>query len=83
MAQRVGRPKLDPEKRGKVVTFWSTPELRQRMNRIVEYTGSTVSAFLREAVEEYTRIYEIKLGNEAYNELRKALKETEVIPYEG
>jgi len=49
--KKMGRP-ADP---GKVVGFYAPRELLEDLDKVLEYTGGTISAYLRGAVEESNR----------------------------
>ena len=47
---KMGRPRVD--EKGRVYGFYAGPELMRNIEQVMQYTGGTVSEFLREAVEQ-------------------------------
>jgi hypothetical protein len=52
---KMGRPRLPEKEKSKVVNFYISPDLRERVDEVLEYTGETQSGFLRDAVDRATR----------------------------
>jgi predicted DNA-binding protein len=51
---KMGRPRLPEKEKSKVVNFYISPDLRERVDEVLEYTGETQSGFLRDAVDRAT-----------------------------
>ena len=51
---RPGRPRVPESEKGRVYTFFAPKELSDALENVLEYTGGTISEFLREAVSEKT-----------------------------
>jgi hypothetical protein len=51
---KMGRPKLTEKDRGKVLSFWATPALQNKVNQIIESTGDSLSGYLRDTVGRAT-----------------------------
>lgn len=49
---KMGRPRV--EEKGRVYGFYAGPELTRAIEEVMQYTGGTISEFLREAVENAT-----------------------------
>lgn len=49
---KMGRPRVD--EKGRVYGFYAGPELMRNIEEVMQYTGGTISEFLREAVEAAT-----------------------------
>lgn len=49
---KMGRPRVD--EKGRVYGFYAGPELMRNIEQVMQYTGGTISEFLREAVENAT-----------------------------
>ena len=49
---KMERPRVD--EKGRVYGFYAGPELMRNIEEVMQYTGGTVSEFLREAVENAT-----------------------------
>ena len=52
--KRMGRPRLPESEKGRVYTFFAPRDLSDDLEFVLEYTGGTISEFLREAVENAT-----------------------------
>jgi hypothetical protein len=51
---RLGRPKLTPEERGRVLSFQAPGDLVREIDRVSDLTGGTISGYLRDAVYRAT-----------------------------
>jgi len=49
---KMGRTRVD--EKGRVYGFYAGPELMRNIEEVMQYTGGTISEFLREAVEHAT-----------------------------
>ena len=50
--RKMGRPTVD--EKGRNYGFYAPPELMRNIEEVMQYTGGTISEFLREAVENAT-----------------------------
>ncbi len=47
---KMGRPRV--EEKGYVYAFYAPPEMSDELEKILQYTGGTISVFLRDAVND-------------------------------
>lgn len=52
LRRKMGRPTVD--EKGRNYGFYAPPELMRDIEQVMQYTGGTISEFLREAVEKAT-----------------------------
>ena len=52
LRRKMGRPTVD--EKGRNYGFYAPPELMRNIEEVMQYTGGTISEFLREAVEAAT-----------------------------
>lgn len=54
LRRKMGRPTVD--EKGRNYGFYAPPELMRNIEEVMQYTGGTISEFLREAVEKATAV---------------------------